>query len=230
MDLRAGRAGLAHDLVRRHIAGVFGYESVYTYLIQTAQAAGSARIAANLHVLSNVLYPVWMVIANLIRERVPLADRNIDLLAHMIDIVRESDSLDVPLTILRLREHVSNDLCHAFADSANQLFVLLLEEADEQWLANKLNKTPVRMSLDKLTPEEALRIVAAVRDQFEAVARNDHAWPVLVCQDYLRAPLFDMLQRHDHRMFVLSPPELSPDVRLTSRGVIPRISPRGEAG
>ena len=220
-------AGWLQDLLRRFIASVFSYDETYSYLSQVAESAGLARLAIDLQLLSNVLYPVWTVITRLVRERAPLAERNTDLVVRLIEMLRESDTFDVSLVTLRLREHVSDDLCRAFADASNQLFVLLLDLADEAWLRSKLVKTPMRMFFDKITPEEELRMAATVRERFEEVARADHASPVLLCEDYLRAPLFDMLQRFDPRIFVLSYTELSPAVRLTSRGVIPRFSPAG---
>jgi flagellar biosynthesis protein FlhA len=170
--------------------------------------------------LSNVLYPVGAVIANLVRERAPLAERSADMLSRLIEIVREDDTFDVVSMTLRLREHISSDLCRTFTDSSNQLFVLLLDQADEQWLVNKLRRTPIKVFFDRITPEEAKRLIRAVQERFEEVARGDHARPVIVCDDWLRAPLFDMVHRFDPRIFVLSYTELSPDVRLTSRGVI----------
>lgn len=214
------------ELLRRHIASVFTYDDIFFYLSRIAE---SARAQADLPSLSSVLYPVWMVVTRLVRERAPLAARGVDLLLKLIDLVRESDSFDVALTTMRLREHVGDDLCRAFADGGNQLLVLLLDLPDEQWLVSKLNKTAMRLAFD-LTPEEALRTVVAVRERFDEVSRTDHAPPVLVCADNLRAPLFEMLQRFDPRIFVLSYAELSPDVRLTSRGVIRRFSSAAGTG
>lgn len=97
---------------------------------------------------------------------------------------------------------------------------MLLDQADERWLANKLRRTPIRWFFDGITPDEAKRMIGAVRERFEEVSRADHVRPVIVCDEWVRAPLFDMLQRFDPRIFVLSYTELSPDVRLTSRGVI----------
>jgi hypothetical protein len=211
------------DLLRRHIASVFTYDDIYFYLARVAESARASRAPSDLTSLSSVLYPVWVVVTRLIRERAPLAERGGDVLLKLIDLVRESDSFDVALIAMRLREHVSDDLCRAFADASNQLLVLLLDLPDEQWLVSKLNKTATRLSFD-LTPEEALRTVVAVRERFDEVSRTDHAPAVLVCADNLRAPLFEMLQRFDPRIFVLSYAELSPEVRLTSRGVIRRFS------
>jgi hypothetical protein len=211
-------------LLRRYLPGVFSYDEVYRYL---RNVAGASRAVLDLQVLSNVLFPVWTVIVKLVRERVPLAERDVDLLGRLIELVRESETFDPALMTLRLREHVRDDLCRAFADGANQLFVLLLDPVDEQWLASKLSKTRMALSLDKLTHEETLRTAAVVRERFEAVAQTDHAYPILVCEDNLRAALFELLQSFDPRIFVLSYTELSPNVRLTSRGVIRRFSPVG---
>jgi hypothetical protein len=211
------------DLLRRHIRWVFSYDDVYPYLSHVAETAGSPRLAADLQYLSNVLYPVGAVVANLVRERAPLAERGVDVLGRLIEIVREDETFDVGSMTLRLREHIGNDLCRTFVDASNQLFVLLLDQADERWLLGKLRRTPTRMLFDRITPEEAKGMIGAVRERFEEVARADHVLPVIVCDEWLRAPLFDMLQRFDPRIFVLSYTELSPEVRLTSRGVIRRF-------
>ena len=215
-----------HHLVRRHVAHVFGPDDLFAYLNLVAQQAGPARLPlSDLQSLANVLRGVGTVITRLVRERVPLAERNVDLMVRLIELARESDSLDVALAMPRLREHVRDDLCRGFADEANRLFLLLLDPADEQWLESNLQITKTGMRRNfKLAPEEALRLAAAVRDRFEEVARADHAAPVIVCRDYLRSPLFDVLQSFDPRIFVLSRTELSTDVRLTPRGLVRRFT------
>jgi hypothetical protein len=215
------------DLFRRFIESIFSFDETFQYLSRVAESSGVARLPNDIQSLSNVMYPVWMVITRLVRERTPLAQRGVDLVARLIEMVRESNILDPSTMTPGLRERVSDDLCRAFAGDSNQLFVLLLDQADEAWLANKLTKIPMRMIFDEIAPEEELRMVATIREGFEQVARADHACPVLVCEDYLRAPLFDVLQRFDPRIFVLSYTELSPAVRLTSRGIIRRFSPAG---
>jgi hypothetical protein len=215
------------DLLRRYVATVFRYDDVFGYLNMLAETARLPR-RSDLHSLANVLYPIWMVLTRLIRERAPLAARATELVPRLIEIVRESENFDVELATMKLREAMSDDLCRAFADGANQLFVLLLDPADERWLESRLNRKTVRLSFD-LKPEHALRMAAAVRGRFEVVARTDHAAPVVLCSDYLRSPVFDMLQRFDPRIFVLSYSELSPSVRLTSRGVIATFAPREAA-
>jgi type III secretory pathway component EscV len=215
-----------YHLVRRHVAHVFGPDDLFAYLNLVAQQAGPARLPlSDLQSLANVLRGVGTVITRLVRERVPLAERNVDLMVRLIELARESDSLDVALAMPRLREHVRDDLCRTFADEANRLFLLLLDPADEQWLESNLQITKTGMRRNfKLAPEEALRLAAAVRDRFEEVARADHAAPVIVCRDYLRSPLFDVLQSFDPRIFVLSRTELSTDVRLTPRGLVRRFT------
>jgi hypothetical protein len=216
------------DLIRRSIGRIFRYDETLLYLSRVAESSGTARLSLDIPLSSNALYPVWIVITRLVRERVPLAERNVDLVVRLIEMLRESDTVDPFSMGLRLREHVSDDLCRVFGADSNQLFVLLLDQADENWLASKLTRTPIRM-LFEITPEEELRMVGTIRERFEEVARADHTAPVLVCEDYLRAPMFDLLQRFDPRIFVLSYTELSPGVRLTSRGVVRRFSPAGES-
>lgn len=213
-----------HGLLRRHASMVFSYEDVHTYLSGVARAAG-ARFVMDLPSLSNLFYLVREVITQLVRERVPVAQRNIDLLRKLLEIVRESESFDVTLTTRLLREHVQADLCRGLADDTNQLIVMLLDPTDEQWLRGRLARSAIRLFFDKLSPEEARRIAAAVRERVEEVTRADRVVPVLVCADHLRQAMFDLLQRYDPRIFVLSYSELSPDVRMTWRGVVRRFSP-----
>ncbi|MGA7240769.1 MAG: FHIPEP family type III secretion protein [Bryobacteraceae bacterium] len=211
-------------LLRQSIEAIFGYEEAFLYLNRVAESAGLDIVIQS---LSNVLYQVRTLITHFVRERVPMAERNVDLVVRLIDILRESDTVDPFNMTLRLREHLKDDLCRALAGDSNQLFVLLLDLVDEMWLIGKLTKTTLRMRLEKLTPEEELRMMAAIRERFEEVARAEHESPILVCLDYLRAPLFEMLQRFDPRILVLSYTELSLTVRVTSRGVVRRFSPAG---
>jgi FHIPEP family len=219
------------QLLRRHVAGVFGPDDLIGHLRDVAQRAGSSRVPVReLQALASVLRGAHLVFARLVRERAPLAERSIELLMRLLELVQEGDALDVALALPRLREHVRDELCRGFADDANRLSVLLLERADEAWLESRLQVT--RAGLQRrfqLKPQEALQLAAAVRERFEDVARSDHAAPVIVCEDHLRAPLFDVLQAFDPRLFVLSYSELSPDVRLTSRGLVRRFAPTAEA-
>jgi hypothetical protein len=215
-------------LLRRCVAQVLSQDDVYAHLVRIAGAATAARKAADVESLSHFLDPVWQVVTKLVRERAPLAERDADLLIRLLEIVRESDTLDVVATTRRLREHVGDGLCRAFADAANQLSVLVLVLADERWLEERLMEDRTSFALE---PEEARRTAGAVRERFEDVARADHAYPVVVCDDNLRAPLFELLQHYDPRIFVLSYTELSTDVRLPPRGarVVRRFSPAADA-
>ena len=215
------------QLLRRHVASVFGPDDLIGHLRDVAQRAGSARVPMReLQALANVRRGAHLLFARLVRERAPLAERNVDLLMRLLELVQEGDALDVALALPRLREHVRDDLCRGFADDANRLSVLLLERADEAWLESRLQVTKAGLQRRfRLTPQEALHLAAAMRERFEDVARTDHAPPVIVCEDHLRAPLFDVLQAFDPRLFVLSSSELSPDVRLTSRGLVRRFAP-----
>ncbi|HEV7266746.1 MAG TPA: FHIPEP family type III secretion protein [Falsiroseomonas sp.] len=215
------------QLLRRHVAGVFGPDDLIGHLRDVAQRAGSIRVPMRqLQALANLQRAAHLVFARLVRERAPLAERNVDLLMRLLELAQEGDTLDVALALPRLREHVRDDLCRGFADEANRLSVLLLEPTDEAWLTSRVQVT--RAGLQRrlqLAPQEALRLAAAMRERFEEVARADHAAPVIVCEDHLRAPLFDVLQGFDPRLFVLSFSELSPEVRLTSRGLVRRFAP-----
>jgi hypothetical protein len=216
-------------LMRRYVAAIFDHQDVYGYLTDVARAAG-AQLVVDLPALSNVLAVVRDVITRLVRERAPVAERRVELLSRMFELLRERDGYDVIAITRTLREEVRDDLCRGLADAGNQLIVVLLERSDEDWLTTKLVKTPTRLAFEKLAPEELRRLVAQVRDRIETVTRADGTVPVLVCADHLRAPLFELLQRFDPRIFVLSYTELSPDVRRTWRGVVRRFAPSGAAG
>ena len=214
-----------HTLLSRYITSFFDYDDVIPCLERLASMGPRSRVThGELRTLASDLRIVWTIIVTLVRERVPLGTCGGEILVRLVELVRESEKFELELVNQKLREHVSDDLCKAFCDDSNQLVVLLLDPDDELWLADEiLERDKGRLSLRKLGPDDELGFVTGLRERFEVVSRADHTLPVLVCEDHLRLPLFELLRRHDGRIHVLSYTELSPEVRLTSRGVIPRF-------
>ena len=125
----------------------------------------------------------------------------------------------------RLREHVKDDLCRAFADESGTLATLVLDQAYEDRLVSLIRRSDDGHVLG-LDPAGALALASAVRRHVELKRREDLP-PVVVCVPALRLPLSRMLRRYDPRIHVLSFTELSPEIMLVPAGLVeqPRSSP-----
>lgn len=202
-------------LLRRHVDQVFTYYDVPPFIGALA-AAGDSRLnlAELLRTVSDNLYPLWQVLVNLCREGVPLAERRVDLMLRLQELVRETRDTNTAFLTQKLREHVGTDLCRLLADRNNHLPLMLLNTEVEVELRNSLQIAENRHTF-KLAPERALALTAAIRGHFENVLRTQNAVPVLVCDDSVRLPLFRLIQHFDPRIAVLSFSELSLDVRPT---------------
>lgn len=205
-----------HLLLRRHIDKVFTYYDIVPFINALASSSDSRlNLHELLRTISGNLYPLWQVLVNLCREGVPLADRRIDLMLRLQELVRQTNETNTSFLTQKLREHVGADLCRMFMDRSNQLPLMLLESEVELQLRDLLQIAESRHTFN-LSTDQALKLAAAIRGHFEKVLRTENTAPVLlVLEDSLRLPLFRMMQHFDPRIQVLSFSELTSDVRPT---------------
>ncbi len=214
------------ELMRRQVADVFTMQELIP-LIDSIFNSGDTRLNVNdfLRTVSGNYPTLWQVFVNLARERVPLRGRLVDLMVELQEVVRRSKRTDTVFISQRLRELARDRLCRVFADETNQLPVMLLHPDIETELIKLLNVKDGQHFFNLVT-EKTLELAAAISGHFETVLRTEDATPVLVCDESVRAALFQLVQHFDPRIHVLSFTELSEDVRprLYGDGVISGVS------
>jgi type III secretory pathway component EscV len=205
------------ELLRQNVADIFTIEDMMALL------EGRQGVNELMGAISGNYRGLWQVLVNLARERVPPEPRLAALLAELHDLAWQIKLTDPDRWTQRLRESMRHEICRFFADETRQLPVMLLEKDVEDGLIAHLRVTERRRNLT-LSPEDALRLTAAVSGHFETVLRGHDAKPVLVCDPEIRLPLFRMIQHVDSRVHVLGYTELSEEVRLRSYDVVTGIT------
>lgn len=153
----------------------------------------------------------------LIEEGVPFGPRRdaiLDVLAGLADTVAQPD-----LLVQKVREHLKSDICHAVADEAGQITVLLLDRELEQTLADLVADQQDRRVL-ALEADDALQLAAAARRGVERLLAEHAPPPVIVTLPSLRRSLALLLRQFDHRVPILSFTELVPDIITVPGGVV----------
>ncbi len=212
-----------HTLLRRHLEKVFAEDNL-TQFIDELSSISDRRLNMPelLRSISGNYLALGRVLVNLTQEFVPLSTRRVDLMIELQKLLEQNERINLAFLVQKLREHVRVDLCKQFSDETNQLGLVLLDPALEEQLRAKLRiiGDEVRSILD-VTPDQALKLAAVIKGKFEEILRNEDAVPVLVCEDNLRLPIFRLIRYFDPRIYVLSYPELSSEVHLTSKGIVP---------
>lgn len=122
---------------------------------------------------------------------------------------------DAALIAERARVALRRQICHAHADAAGQLRVVIVEREAEDLVRASMRQTPSGPSLR--LPEEALNaLLDSIRPH---AAATDGGRPVLLASFDVRRLLRSLLVRHEIDLAVLSYQELSRDVAVRSVGV-----------
>lgn len=217
-------AAWLQGLLRRYVDAVFSHYDVVDFL-HGVLATEDPRLKRHdfLRTISGNLWPLWRVLVSLVREEVPVHRRRVELMLELSEQLRESRQVNAAVLTRQLRLRVKDDLCKALANDDNELPVMLFEEKIEQQLQARLELVQDSPRL-ALNVDEALLLAATIRGYFEQVLRTEDAAPVLACEEALRMPLSQLLLRFDARIRVVGYSELSTEVRLSGKGVIPGVA------
>ena len=199
------------EMLRNSIDRLFDLNVLIEFVNGIAGAVDSSQLFRGI-----TLFGLRNVVVDLLQERVPLVDRGAKVVRQLQSVAHQVKDHEV-LT-QKMREHVKDDLCRAFADDAGQVATLMLDERFETLLSSKVvgsDDGPV-LAID---PGTAGALAAALRRHFERNLRDD-VKPVVVCATKLRRPLSRLLRRFDPRIHVLSFTELSQDVIPVPAGLI----------
>jgi len=158
------------------------------------------------------------VIVNLVHEFVPSANRWPDL----IELMQRGD-ISVHVATQTFREQLGPSICQQLIDKYCQLSVIILDEAFEKNLLNRLRSAEGGQQL-ALDPVEAQALAASISRHVARSLNESEVMPVVACERNLRLPLLRLIERFDARVKVLSYTELSPDLRLVDAGMVSGVT------
>lgn len=165
-----------------------------------------------------------MVLANLLRERVPIRD-----LESILETLGEYADKTKDLTILT--EYVSHGLsrtiCAQSRDAKRILHVITLEPALEDVLAGGI-EFGERGLIVKLSPQVTEAVCGELAKQLQKLARVGRPMVVL-CSPQIRAGLRQVTHATLPKLNVLSLNEVTRDTAVETHGIVPLTILKGPA-
>jgi flagellar biosynthesis protein FlhA len=164
---------------------------------------------------------VHMILANLLRERVPIRD-----LESILETLGEYADKTKDLTILTeyARHSLSRTICQQYRDAQRTLHVITLDPALEDVLAGGIEFGERGLSV-KLSPQVSEAVTKELAKQLERLVSAGHP-PVLVCSPQIRAGLRQITQNTLPKLAVLSLNEITRDTAVQPHGQVPLQSIR----
>ncbi len=158
---------------------------------------------------------IHQVLANLLRERIPIKDLEtiLETLGDYIDRTK-----DIAILTEYVRHSLSRTICQQYRDSQRTLHVVTLEPAVEDTLSAGIEFTE-RGMLVKLSPQIVESFTQELAKQLEKLVQFGRP-PVLLCGPQLRAGVRQMTSSTLPRLAVISLNEITRDTAVEPHGVI----------
>ncbi|MDB5839558.1 MAG: flhA [Herminiimonas sp.] len=158
---------------------------------------------------------VQKVLQNLLRETVSI--RNLGLILEVLaDAARHNK--DVESLTEQVRQRLGSTICQGLIGKGGELFVLTLDPAIEQAIANSIRAIDERTTL-VLEPKFAEQVIGRLAGQVEKMV-NGNTRPVLLCAPELRRHIRRLTERVMPQLAVLSLTEIPPHINLRAFGVV----------
>jgi flagellar biosynthesis protein FlhA len=158
---------------------------------------------------------IQRVLANLLRERVPVRDL-VTILEALADTARTTKETD--LLTEAARRALARTIASLYRDEANTLTGTMLSPQIEAYLASALQQTD-QGTMIAIDAQTAQRLIQAVSREMERMAQQG-LQPILICSSRLRLPLKRLTERSLPNLVVLSFAEIPPGTNVVSAGLI----------
>jgi flagellar biosynthesis protein FlhA len=162
---------------------------------------------------------VQKVLQQLLREQVSIRDLG-TILETLVEIAPQGRGL--PAMVEAVRRALGRRLTQKLLDPDGSLPVMVLDPALEEALIAATQSEPANDALlDRRTPASA-QIYTRISESLKKLSQNhpSSALPVLLCQSPARYYLRRWLEPVFPRVTVLAPPEIGPETRVHSIGVL----------
>uniref|UniRef100_A0A7V4XTC6 Flagellar biosynthesis protein FlhA n=1 Tax=Acidobacterium capsulatum TaxID=33075 RepID=A0A7V4XTC6_9BACT len=162
---------------------------------------------------------VQKVLQQLLREQVSIRDLG-TILETLVQVAGQGRGL--PAMVEAVRRALGRRLTQKLLDPDGSLPVMVLEPAlEEALIAATQSEPPTDALLDRRTPASA-QLFTRISESLKKLSQNhpSSALPVLLCQSPARYYLRRWLEPVFPRITVLAPPEIGPEIRVHSIGVL----------
>jgi flagellar biosynthesis protein FlhA len=162
---------------------------------------------------------VQKVLQQLLREQVSIRDLG-TILETLVEVAGQGRGL--PAMVEAVRRALGRRLTQKLLDPDGSLPVMVLEPAlEEALIAATQSEPPTDALLDRRTPASA-QLFTRISESLKKLSQNhpSSALPVLLCQSPARYYLRRWLEPVFPRITVLAPPEIGPEIRVHSIGVL----------
>ncbi len=209
------------ETLKSHAAEILSLQDVRTMLDHLRQREPALVEEVTPKLLS--LSDLHQVLANLLRERVPITDlpRILTALAGRAGTIKDPDELTEIA-----RQALARSITAQYWDDDQTLWVCTMDPAAE---AELIARARGEITEDPVWPEKLMR---SARRQLEKLMAMGHP-PVLLCSPASRPLLRALLGRNLAAAIVLSHAEVAPEARIKSVGLVsveegPPATPREE--
>ncbi len=210
------------EVVRSHSDELLNRQQVHELLNNLKER--SPKVVEEL--IPDLMKPaqLHMVLANLLRERVPIRD-----LESILETLGEYADKTKDLTILTeyVRHGLSRTICAQCRDAKRVLHVITLEPALEDVLAGGI-EFGERGLIIKLSPQVSEAVTAELSRLLQKLVRVGRPMVVL-CSPQIRAGLRQMTHASLPKLNVLSLNEVTRDTAVETHGVVPLTILKGPA-
>ena len=159
---------------------------------------------------------VHQVLANLLRERVPIRD-----LETILETLGEhaNHTRDTAILTELVRQAMSRTICQPYRDQNDVVAAMTLDPALEELLLKGIQNSEPQSRIS-LSPQTTEGLVRELARQTKKILRAGHS-PVVVCGQKLRPVLRRISEGSLPKLAVLSLQEIPRDIRLQSLVQIP---------
>ncbi|HEV8635346.1 MAG TPA: flagellar biosynthesis protein FlhA [Chloroflexota bacterium] len=158
---------------------------------------------------------IQRVLANLLRERVPVRDL-VTILEALADLARTTRDSD--LLTEQARRALARTITSQHRDENNTLTGAMLAPPVEAMLSGALQQTE-QGTMIAIDAQTAQRLIQRISREMERMAQQG-LQPILICSSRLRLPLKRLTERSLPNLVVLSFAEIAPGTNVVSAGLI----------
>ncbi|HEY3080044.1 MAG TPA: flagellar biosynthesis protein FlhA [Chloroflexota bacterium] len=158
---------------------------------------------------------IQRVLANLLRERIPVRDL-VTILETLADAARTTR--DVDLLTEQVRRALARVITSQYRDENSTLTGAMLAPPVEALLSGALTQTDQGTML-AIDAQTAQRLIQRISREMERMAQQG-LQPILICSSRLRLPLKRLTERALPNLVVLSFAEIAPGTNVVSAGLI----------
>lgn len=209
------------EVVREHSAELLTRQQVHALLDHLK--ATSPKLVEELVPDVLKVAQVHQVLANLLRERVPVRDLE-QILETLGDYADRTK--DLGLLTEYVRHGLARTICRQYRDEQSVLHVITLDPALEDLLSAGLEWGDRGLSV-KLAPQTSDAVCRGIAETLKSLVASGHP-PVLLCGPQIRAGLRQITQSSLPKLAVISLNEVTRDTQVEAHGQVDATAVRKE--